>query len=560
MSEYLFEDIGLSEQMMDAIKSINYENATEIQAKAIPLLLTGHDVIGRSNTGTGKTAAFGIPAVENIDLAIKRVQILILSPTRELAMQICDEMKKFAKYKRGVNIVPVYGGQQIERQIRQLRTANIVIGTPGRVMDHMRRKTLRLNDIKMVVLDEADEMLNMGFLEDIQTILKEVPEERQTVLFSATMPPAILAITKQFQKDPEMIVINKGQRTLDAIEQIYFQVPMGRKMDVINILLQTHDPKRSVVFCNTKKMVDELVVYLNEHGFKSIGLHGDMKQTVRTQVMNDFKNGRIHILVATDVAARGIDVDDIEAVFNYDIPQDNEYYIHRIGRTGRAGKTGKAFTLVTNRKQLYWIRDMKRYTKSEIKEEQIPTTEDMMVKKEDKYKTKLIKALEKDHQERWAEFLNGLLEEGYSYPQLASAMMDVIAGKDKKIVPIVKNSEPARQTSRSTTSSYGNRVRLSVDIGRSQRIAPNFIVGAIVEATGLPANAIGKIDIFNEHTIIDMAKDDAQVVLDQMTDSKIRNNRVKFTLTEAKSPSVHKPRFQRNEKGPKRGFQKGKRY
>lgn len=531
MSEFLFHKLNLSSEMIRAIEQINYTNPTEIQSKAIPVLLEGKDVIGRSNTGTGKTAAFGIPAIERVDPTLKHVQVMVLSPTRELAMQICEEMRKFAQYKQGIKITAVYGGQSIEHQIRDLRTANIVIGTPGRIMDHMRRKTLKLKQIHTVVLDEADEMLNMGFYDDIKTILQEIPTERQTVLFSATMPPAILEITKEFQKDPITIAVNQGQRTLDAIEQIYYQVPMGRKKDIVNLILQMYEPKRSIIFCNTKKMVDELVLYLNEHHFKSIGLHGDMKQSSRTQVMENYKSGRIHILVATDVAARGIDVENIQAVINYDIPQDDEYYIHRIGRTGRAGKTGKAFTLITNRKQLYWVRDMERFTKSTITEHPIPSLEEITEKRNEKLKRKISIALSEDKTQYWNEFIDALESEGCPNRQLIAGLLEMLSNRDKKTLPIVKVADQRNNSKKST----GNRVKIRVDIGRSKKIAPNFIVGAIVEDTGLPASAIGKIDIYPEHTIIDMNSEDAQIVLNNMTNSKIKNQRVAFSLDQRKS-------------------------
>lgn len=549
MSTFLFEDLNLSESVMRAVQEMQFIHATEIQAKTIPLLMQGKDVIGRSNTGTGKTAAFGIPVVERTDPDIKRVQTLILSPTRELAMQICEEMRKFSRFKQGVKLCAVYGGEQIERQFRALRGANIVIGTPGRVMDHMRRKTLKLDQLQTVVLDEADEMLNMGFYEDIKTILSASPQDRQTVLFSATMPPAIMEITSEFQKDPVTVMVNQGQRTLDAIEQIYYQVPMGRKKDVLNILLQVYEPKRSVVFCNTKRMVDELVIYLNEHDFKAIGLHGDMKQSVRTQVMENYKSGRIHILVATDVAARGIDVENVEAVFNYDIPQDDEYYIHRIGRTGRAGKTGMAFTLLTNRKQLYWMRDIARFTKSTVTEHPIPTLEDMIEKREVKLRRRLRKVLAEGQFDRWNRFLESLESEGMELKDIACALLELTAGKEKRTLPVVKSNSDEKRTG------GGNRVKLSVDIGRNQKIAPNFIVGAIVEETGLPASAIGKIDIYHDYTIFDMNAEDAQVVLNQMTDSKIKNCSVHFTEYSPVKNRSSKSSFRtsRGIRKPKRG-------
>ena len=384
MEKLLFENYALSPEILKAVGDMNYAEMTEIQAGAIPAILAGRDMIGRSSTGTGKTAAFGIPAIESIqDVNPKKPQVLILCPTRELAMQICGELRKYAKYKQGVKIVPVFGGDSMLNQIRQLKGANIVVGTPGRVMDHMRRATLRLDELKMVVLDEADEMLNMGFYEDMQIILKEAPADRQTLLFSATMPASILKLTKEFQKDPQLIDINKGKRAVDDIGQTYYSVPEEEKKEALNLLLQMIQPKRSLVFCNTKKMVDDLVAYLHENGFRSFGLHGDMRQAARTQVMQDFKNGRIHILVATDVAARGIDVEDIDAVFNYDIPQEYEYYIHRIGRTARAGKKGFSYTLASNRYQIRRIKEIEQYIHAEIKEAKLPAAADIRQKRQE---------------------------------------------------------------------------------------------------------------------------------------------------------------------------------
>lgn len=536
MSEFLFENLNLSDEIMRAIEKVEYKNATEIQAKAIPLLLEGKDIVGKSNTGTGKTAAFGIPAVENVDNTIKKPQVLILSPTRELAMQICDEMRKFSMYKHGVKMAAVYGGAPIEKQIRDLKGANIVVGTPGRMMDHMRRKTLKLDDIKTVILDEADEMLNMGFIDDIKTILSEVPEERQTVLFSATMPEAIMEITREFQKDPITVAVNNGQRTLDAIEQIYYQVPMGRKKDVVNLILQMYTPKRSVVFCNTKKMVDELVEYLNDHSFKAMGLHGDMKQSARTSVMDSYKKGKTKVLVATDVAARGIDVSDVEVVINYDIPQDNEYYIHRIGRTGRAGREGKAFTLLTNRRHLNWIRDIAKFTNSQVREEEIPNAEDLHKKYLENLKEKIVKSVNEENITNWEFLVDEIVNENnIDYKSLCSSLISLVAKKNKRVIPIVISSNKKEKNEVNLKGvGVNGRVRLSVNIGRNERIAPNFIVGAIVEESDVPAKAIGKIDIYHDHTIVELSTEAAKTVLECMSKTKIKNKKVSFKLAEKK--------------------------
>lgn len=538
MQPTLFQTLPLSEAVLRAVADMQYAQTTEIQARTIPLLLEGKDVIGRSSTGTGKTAAFGIPAVERIrgdaDVTPK---VLVLSPTRELAMQISDEMRKYARYKPGVRIATVYGGQPMPIQFRQLKTANLVIGTPGRVMDHMRRGTLRLGDLSMVVLDEADEMLNMGFYEDIQTILSEAPEKRQTVLFSATMPPAILKLTKEFQKDPVLIAVDKGQRTLDTIEQSFYLVPLSQKMDALNLLLQQKAPNRSVVFCNTKKMVDELVEYLDRHGFAALGLHGDMKQAVRSKVMHDFKTGRVRILVATDVAARGIDVEDVDAVFNFDIPQEFEYYIHRIGRTGRAGKTGASYTLACNRAQARRVKEIEQFVKAPITEQPLPSREDIVNKRGEAFFAKIGRVLDEGEEGAFEEALETLNARGYSDRQVALALLAMTAGKDRRSIPVVDAPKPRLD------DSFGSgRTYLRVNVGRNQKIAPNFIVGAIVDATGIPAKSIGKIDIFGDHTQVELNRDDAQRVMDTMQDSKIRSYKVTFTPMSGGKPRPSRSR------------------
>ncbi len=533
MSETLFESIGLSPELTKAVKDMNYTEATGIQAGAIPLLLQGLDVIGRSSTGTGKTAAFGIPAVEMVDGTVKSAQVLVLSPTRELAMQIAGEMRKYAKYKPGVAVAAVYGGAPMDAQIRQLRTSNIVIGTPGRIMDHLRRRTLRLDSLKIAILDEADEMLNMGFLEDIQAILDQTPEERQTVLFSATMPQAIMKITESFLRNPQTVDIRTGQRTIATTEQYFYQVPQSRKMEAIDLLLQYHEPRRAVIFCNTKAMVDDLSAYLSEHSFKAAGIHGDMKQTARTQVMQSFRDAKIRILVATDVAARGIDVEDIDAVYNFDIPQEFEFYIHRIGRTGRAGKTGSSHTLVCNWRQLNTMKDLRRFTNAEIVEAKLPASEDILQKKQEKFASKVCRTLEAGGYEKYKIRLEEIAaQQGVEILDIACALAQMIFSKDKKTVPSIKSPIAADKALRS-----GKRVMLRLDAGRQEGIAPNFIVGAIVDATGLSPRSIGKINIFDGHTLIEMSENDAQNVLDEMKQAKIRGQEVHFSISaEAPNP------------------------
>ena len=376
-----YEDAPIDERIIRAVQEMGFEVMTPIQQQAIPALLEGRDVLGQAQTGTGKTAAFGIPMIQRIDPEVEGVQCIILCPTRELAIQAAEELRKFAKFMHGIKILPIYGGQDISKQIRSLKgNVSIIVGTPGRVMDHMRRHTLRLENIKAIVLDE---MLNMGFREDIETILKEIPEDHQTALFSATMPKPILDITHTYQKDAVHVKVAAKEVTIPLVKQYYYEVQRQNKAEVTARLLDYYNPKRSLIFCNTKKMVDDLTEELKGRGYFAEGLHGDLKQVQRDRVMNSFRNGRTEILVATDVAARGIDVDDVEAVFNYDIPQDDEYYVHRIGRTGRAGREGIAFNFVVGR-EVYKLRDIQRYCKTKIIPQAIPSLDDITEIKADK--------------------------------------------------------------------------------------------------------------------------------------------------------------------------------
>jgi ATP-dependent RNA helicase DeaD len=321
---------------------MGFETMTPIQEQAIPILMAGQDVIGQAQTGTGKTAAFGIPMIEKIDPDDRRLQALVLCPTRELAVQAAEEIRKLAKYMHSIKVLPVYGGQEIYRQIKALSTGiQIIVGTPGRVMDHMRRHTIRTDAIKMIVLDEADEMLNMGFREDIETILKDIPAERQMALFSATMPQAILDITHTYQNDAKYIRVTPKEITIDLVKQAYYRVQRKDKNEVLCRLMDYYQPKRTLVFCNTKRMVDDLSEVLKARGYQAEGLHGDLSQHQRDNVMSMFRSGTCQILIATDVAARGLDISGVDAVFNYDVPEDIEYYVHRIGRTGRAGRKGQ---------------------------------------------------------------------------------------------------------------------------------------------------------------------------------------------------------------------------
>jgi len=423
MTTKMFSGLGISAEMLKAIDHLGFEQASPIQAEAIPALMTGRDVVGQSQTGSGKTLAFAVPAVEKVDAQNRAVQVLILCPTRELAVQVAEEVHKLAVFKRGVQALPIYGGQSYERQFFGLkRGPQIVIGTPGRVMDHMRRGTLRFDKIKMAVLDEADVMLNMGFRDDIEEILKAVPAERQTVFFCATMPRSILDLIQPFSRDPQNIRIEQKALTVPTIEQVYYEVDRRFKIELLTRLIDIHDLKLGIIFCNTKRMVDDLVDHLNAQGYSADRLHGDMSQAMRDRVMGKFRKSGLEFLVATDVAARGIDVDDVQVVFNYDLPYDVEDYVHRIGRTGRAGKSGRAISFVAGR-ELFQIQQIERYTRMKIQRMRAPSANEVEEARTTAFLDKLRATLQRGDYARQDHLVERLLEEGFSSTDIASALI-----------------------------------------------------------------------------------------------------------------------------------------
>ena len=418
----------LDNRIVRAIREMGFEKLSPIQEQAIPYLLQGEDIIGQAQTGTGKTAAFGIPAIQHINPDVKKLQTIILCPTRELAIQAAEELRKIAKYMHGIKVLPVYGGQDISRQIAGLRGVQIIVGTPGRVMDHMRRRTIKLDLVNMVVLDEADEMLNMGFREDMELILGQIPGEHQTALFSATMPKPILEITDRFQNDAKLVKVAAQELTIPLVSQKFYRVKSQDKDAACVRLLEYYQPKLTLIFCNTKKKVDELSDLLKEQGFQAEGLHGDLSQAQRDAVMKRFRNGGTSILIATDVAARGIDVDDVEAVINYDIPQDIEYYVHRIGRTGRAGRKGRSFTFANSR-EIYKIREIERVCHTTITEKKLPGAAKVLKAKADKYLNKAWELHEHEDIELMKSFLQRKIEEeGCDALELAASMLKLQVG------------------------------------------------------------------------------------------------------------------------------------
>lgn len=521
-------------RILKALEDMDFEQPTEIQAQAIPLMQSGADIIGRSQTGTGKTMAFAIPAIEKIDVREDRptVQVLIMCPTRELALQCGEEIRKLTKYISGIRPAEVYGGASMEQQITRLKRANIVIGTPGRIMDHMRRKTLRLNNVRLVVLDEADEMLSMGFKEDMETILRETPENRQTALFSATMPPSILAITSEFQKDPQMVQVSRKNITLDNIVQQYVDVPMGRKADALKLLLYYYDPSLAMVFVNTKKMADELTESLQKSGFRADALHGDLKQSQRNTVMERFRCGSTSVLVATDVAARGIDVNDVQFVFNYDIPQNNEYYVHRIGRTGRVGKAGTSITICSGRRQVLTLKEIVHALKCGIAEIPVPTGEQIRRRLHESNADAVIAALESGRGASYHEMVSLLLEKGYSLFDIAAAALQMhFADKEIQIADI---KQEKKQYGRRSDTAFA---RIVMDIGRSSHAAPNHIVASITERSVLHGSDIGKIEIYDDYSVVSIPADSMEDVLDQLYGAKVCGRPVRSRPFEEKPAS-----------------------
>jgi len=522
METVRFDELNLYPEILRGIQEMGFEEATPIQGKAIPVVMEGVDIIGQAQTGTGKTAAFGIPLLMKVDPKNKKTQEIVLCPTRELAIQVAEEIRSLAKYMHGVKILPVYGGQDIVKQIRSLKGgAQIIIGTPGRVMDHLRRKTIKCEAVNTIVLDEADEMLNMGFREDIETVLEYIPEDRQTVLFSATMPKPILEITRKYQKDAVTIKVVKKELTVPSIEQYYYDVKRKDKVEVLSRLLDVYDPKLSLVFCNTKRMVDEVVNALQGRGYFAEGLHGDMKQVQRDRVMNNFRNGKTEILVATDVAARGIDVDDVEAVFNFDIPQDDEYYVHRIGRTGRAGRTGRSFTFVKG-KEVYKLKDIQRYCKTKILAQKVPSMEDVAQVKLEKIMEHIGTVIEEEDLTSMVNMIEAQVNEAdYTAMDIAAAFLKLaLGGNEDNAQSALENFEFG------DTGAEEGMVRLFINIGKKQHVKPGDILGAIAGESGMPGKLVGAIDMYDKYTFVEVPREYGKEVLLAMTNAKIKGKSI----------------------------------
>ncbi len=593
MEKRKFAELGLSPELLKAVDKLGYEEASPIQTAVIPLLLTGKDVIGQSSTGSGKTAAFGVPAIEKVEAKKKVVQVLILCPTRELAVQVAEEIAKLAFFKAGVREVPIFGGQPYERQIRALEAgAQIVIGTPGRVMDHMERGTLRLDNLKMVILDECDRMLDMGFRDDIEKILSQTPPGRQLLFFSATVPPAIKSLIMRYAKDPAWVRIESEAKNAPQVDQVYFEVDRRHKIDVLTRLIDLHDFRYGIVFCSTKIMVDELDEHLHARGYATDRLHGDITQAQRTRVMEKFRRRGFEFLIATDVAARGLDVDDLEVVFNFDLPNDAEDYTHRIGRTGRAGKSGRAFTFVSGR-EIYGLQNMAHYGRLKIRRENV-------------FFEKLRGTLNAGTFRKQDRFIDRLLEQGYASTDIVSALIHMmhggcdkpepapvpvkvkplrsalppaaapaarhvpeapyvakptsvanvpaafakVANKPKIITPVAvapalvktqpdpgeneqalfanEEARPARPSKQkferaARTGREPGMTTLFFNVGRKQLVTPADIVGKVAGVTRLPANVVGAMDIHQRHTLVDVATEHVELIVQKLKGIRVKN-------------------------------------
>ena len=519
MYKIRFEELDISNEVLRAIEDMGFEETTPIQTKAIPSIMEGKDIIGQAQTGTGKTAAFGIPLLEKIDPSNNSPQAIILCPTRELAIQVSEELKRLSKYKN-ISTLPVYGGQSISRQIRALnKGVHVIIGTPGRVMDHMRRGTLNLSNIEFLILDEADVMLDMGFIDDIETILKDIPFNRNTLFFSATIPHSIKKLSRKYQNNSEFIKVAHEKLTVPSIEQYYLEIRKGNKLKVLSRLIDLYNPNLSLVFCNTRKEVDRVNMQLQARGYSSDAIHGGLNQNQRDHVMNKFKNGIIEILVATNVAARGIDIEGIEIVFNYDVPFDTDYYVHRIGRTGRAGESGIAFTFIVGQ-DIYRLKDIQKYIKRSIPRKNIPTLDDIEQAQLEKVELELLEYIDKNQLEKYINYIENFINNDYTAIEIAAALLKKSMNNQETI------ETKQEKTSFKDTGAEAGMVRLFINKGKKDNISPNHIVGAIAGETSLSGDLIGVIDIYENFTFVEVPKQSGHEVLNIMKNNQIRGNTI----------------------------------
>ncbi|WP_196594863.1 DEAD/DEAH box helicase [Pectinatus sottacetonis] len=516
-----FGNLELSKKVANALRDMGFEEPSPIQSQTIPLVMEGRDVLGQAQTGTGKTAAFGIPTIEKIDEGNKYIQALVIAPTRELAIQVAEELNKIGKYKK-IKTLPIYGGQMIERQIRALKNGiKIIVGTPGRLLDHIKRKTIKLDHIQTLVLDEADEMLDMGFVDDIKSIMSHIPKEnRQTLLFSATMPAPIEKLAQGYMKNPKKVLISREHLTVPLIDQIYYET--RDKFDGLCRVLDVEGTGKFIIFCRTKKGVDDLIASLDARGYMAGGLHGDMNQAQRQRVMKKFRDGKLDILIATDVAARGIDIDDITHVINFDIPQDHESYVHRIGRTGRAGRSGIAITFIEPR-EYRQLRLIEKLIKHRMIRGQLPTSADVLELQKESIKEKLVKILQANNYADYHMIVSDLVADNYESLDIAAAAVKLsVEGLKNKD----KSDDDNLEEKFNNSGGAPGMVRLFINIGRQQKIRPEDIVRFIATEADIPGNIIGVINIYDKFTFVEVPHSVAERVISVMHRNTLKGYKI----------------------------------
>ncbi len=555
MDTPMFADLGLPDVLLSAVLDMGFESPSPIQAKTIPLALEGKDLIGLSQTGSGKPAAFALPTLAGIDAHLAEPQALIVCPTRELAVQVCEEVFRLGCKIKGLRALPVYGGAPIDRQLKGLRKgAHIVVGTPGRLLDHLKRRSFDPRNIKTVILDEADRMLDMGFQEEMEELLAALPQDRQTMFFSATMNRRVSRLIDNFGKKPETIEIERKSLTVDAIDQSCYEVRQRSKVEVLSRLLDIDPPRLAVVFCNTKRLVDEVTEGLLARGYAADRLHGDMTQQMRERVLARFRESTIEVLIATDVAARGLDVDDIDLVVNYEIPHDPEDYVHRIGRTGRAGRSGRAVSFVFGR-DIYRLQTIEKYTRQSIRRERVPSQEQVEGKRADKLFQTIQERLESGKLGDYQSYLDRLLEQGHTATDIANAAFTLLResttregefiAEDKQKEAFANEKQrsswrdekrdrkdrPERERkSRPERNNSKGMACLFMNIGKAQHIKPGDIAGMIYRECKVPDGSLGKITIFPKHTLVDVSEEVSGDVINGLKNAKIRGRSFKVDL------------------------------
>lgn len=545
-----FNELNLSREVLQAIEEMGFVNPSEVQEGTIPEILDGHDLLAQAQTGTGKTASFGIPMIEKIqDNNYETLQGLVLIPTRELARQVSEELKKLSKHKTFIRVLAIYGGADMGKQLRELKKgASIVVGTPGRIMDHMKRKTIDLSDLKFLVLDEADEMFDMGFRDDMKTIIEKTNDDRQTLFFSATFDNEIKEFSKLYQKSPKKVIIEKKELTAEKIKQYYLELNRNMKTEILNRLILIHKPKKSIIFCNTKRMVENLEEEIAQKGYKVDSLHGDMRQSSRDNVMKKFRKGTIDVLIATDVAARGLDVSDIDIVFNYDLPQQAEYYVHRIGRTARAGKKGLSFTFVTSR-DYPKFREIENYANIKMERIDLPTKGDLeresMENLLDRVSKNILKA--EDNVE-YSEVLNKLLAQGHSLYDISASLLKMVneSSKSRKITELDKvdfgkkfemnRTNRADKSNRKTkTTKEMKKIKgpkIFINKGKRDGIDSREIIRLIEKHTNVSPGEIGRINIMPNFTFVEIPKNMIKDAIKDLDGKNIKGKTLKAEYSE----------------------------